>query len=58
MVVMRRTRLRWFDHVVRREDHVRQLMNFEVESRSPAGRPKKTWREVLEEDLRVINIFE
>ncbi len=56
--VMRRMRLRWFGHVVRREeDHiVRRAMEFEVEGRRPAGRPRKTWRQGVEEDMRRLNI--
>ena len=52
--------MRWFGHVVRREeDHiVRQAMNFEVGGRRPAGRPKKTWRQGVEEDMRKLNINE
>lgn len=43
----------------REEDHiVRLAMNFEVEGGRPAGRPKKPWRQVLEEDVRVFNINE
>ncbi len=28
----------------------------EVEGRRPPGRPKKTWRKVVEEDMRILNI--
>ncbi len=33
-------------------------MNFEVEGRRPPGRPKKAWREVVEVDMRMLNIME
>ncbi len=32
--------------------------HFEVEGRRPPGRPKKTWRKVVEEDMRMRNITE
>ena len=33
-------------------------MELEVEGRRPVGRPKKAWGEVVEEDLRKLNITE
>ena len=33
-------------------------MELEVESRKPVGRPKKTWSEVVEEDMSKLNITE
>ena len=60
VTVLSRTRLRWFGHVMRREEThiVRRAMNFEVEGRRPAGRPKKTWKQGVEEDMRRLNINE
>ncbi len=56
--VLRKIRLRWFRHV-RREEHIlRQAVTFKVEGRRPPGRPKKTWRKVVEEDMRMMNIKE
>ncbi len=55
--VLRKIRLRWFGHV-RREHILRQAVNFEVEGRRPPGRPKKTLRKVVEEDMRMMNIVE
>ena len=31
---------------------LRRAMELEVEGRRPVGRPKKTWRKVVEEDMR------
>ncbi len=57
--LLRKTRLRWFGHVRRREEHIlRRALNFEVEGRRPPGRPKKTWRKVVEDDMRMLNITE
>ncbi len=52
--------MRWFGHVRRREEgHILRLaLNFDVEGRRPLGRPKKTWRKVVEEDMRMLNITE
>ncbi len=48
------------NHTVRRrEEHIlRRALNFEVEGRRPPGRPKKTWRKVVEEDMTMLNITE
>ena len=57
---MRRIRLRWFGHVKRREENniLRRVYELEVEGRRPVGRPKKSWRRVVEEDMRRMNITE
>ncbi len=59
-VLLHRNRLRWFGHARRSEEGhiVKQELNFEVEGRRPPGRPKKTWRKVVEEDMTVLNITE
>jgi len=43
-------RLRWYGHMLRKEDNdwVKKCMEYEVEGLRPSGRPKRTWREVLE----------
>ena len=59
---MRRARLRWFGHVRRREEghiHVlRRAVELEMVGKRPVGRPRKTWRQGVEEDLRRLNIRE
>ncbi len=52
--VMRRNRLRWFGHVERslQDDWVKKCGMLEVEGRKPRGRPKKTWMEVVVDDMR------
>ena len=39
-------RLRWYGHVLRKEDTdlVKKCMEYEVEVSRPKGRPKRTWR--------------
>ncbi len=43
----------------REEEHIlRRALNVEVGGRRPPGRPKKTWRVVVEEEMRMLNITE
>ena len=51
--VLQRNRLRWYGHVLRKEDNdwVKKCMEYEVEGTRPRGRPKKTWREIVEKRL-------
>ena len=53
-------RLRWYGHILRREeDHVgKQTMEMEVQGRRKRGRPKKRWIDCVKEDLRGRNIDE
>lgn len=52
MIMMRR-RLNWFGHVMRRDldEPLSKIINLEAPGRRPRGRPKKTWRKTLQEDL-------
>ena len=52
--VLKRNRLRWYGHVLRKEenDWVKKCMEYEVAGTRPRGRPKKTWREIVEKDCR------
>jgi len=47
--VLQQNRLRWYGHVLRKEDS----MENEVEGARPRGRPKKTWTEIVEKDCQV-----
>jgi len=49
--VLQQNRLQWYGHVLRKEenDWVKKCVENEVEGARPRGRPKKTWREILEE---------
>ena len=51
--VLQQNRLRWYEHVLRKEDNdwMKKCMEYEVEGTRPRGsRPKKTWREMLSVD--------
>ena len=54
--VLRRRRLRWYGHVARRdiEEPLGNILNFEAPGRRPPGRPKKSWKRTVEEDMRVV----
>jgi len=53
-LVLQQNRLRWYGHVLRKEDNdwVKKCMEYEVEGPRTRGRPKRTWREVVKEDCQ------
>ncbi|KAL6554932.1 hypothetical protein OROGR_006190 [Orobanche gracilis] len=58
---MRENRLRWFGHIKRREmgAPVRRLESWqEEETRRGRGRPKQTWKRVIESDINFLGIEE
>ena len=58
--VMRPSRLRWFGHVHRREEGewIRKVGELRVQGRRPAGKPRKTRTNVVEENLRALRLKE
>jgi len=57
ILILQQNRLRWYGHVLRKEDTdwVKKCMEYEVVSR-PRGIPKRTWREVLRKDCQARNL--
>jgi len=55
--VLQQNRLRWYGHVLHKEDDnwVKKCMEYEVESARLRGRPKKTWTEVVQKDCEQEN---
>ena len=53
-------RLGWFGHVVRREETeiLGKTQHVVAPGRRPPGRPKKTWRRNMQEDLASLNLQE
>ena len=51
---MKQNRLRWLGHVLRKDgdDWVKKIMSFEVEGKRGLGRPRTTWNQVVERDMR------
>ena len=52
--VIRKSRLRWFGHLERKErgDWVSACRNMVVPGNAGRGKTRKRWRDVLEDDLR------
>jgi len=53
-LILQHNRLRWYGHLLRKEDDdwVKKCMEYEVECPRPRGRQKRTWREVVREDCQ------
>jgi len=53
ILLLQQNRLRWYGHVLRKEDTdwVKKCMEYEVEGSRPRGRPKRTWKEVVQNNL-------
>ena len=51
---LREKRLRWFGHIVRRDEEVEIMKVFElkIEGRRKRDRPVKPWIDVVEEDMK------
>jgi len=58
ILILQQNRLRWYGHVLRKEDTdwVKKGMEYEVEGSRPSGRPKRTWREVVQKDCQARNL--
>jgi len=56
--VLQQNRLRWYRHVLRKEDNdwVKKCMDYEVEGARPRGRPTKTWTETVEKDCQACKL--
>jgi len=54
ILVLQQNRLRWYGRVLQKEDTdwVKKCMEYEVEGSRPRGRPKRTWREVVQKDCQ------
>ena len=53
-LVLLQNRLRWYEHMLQKEDDdwVKKCMEYKVEDPRPRGRPKRTWREVVREECQ------
>jgi len=55
--VLQQNRLRWYGHVLRKEDNdwMKKCMEYEVEAVRPRGRPKKTWNRLQKKTDRHVD---
>ena len=53
-LILQQNRLRWYGHVLRKDDDdwVNKCIEYEVEGSRPRVRPKRTWKEVVREDCQ------
>jgi len=52
-LILQQNRLRWYGHVLRKDDDwVKKCMEYKVEGSRPRGRPKRNWREVVQEECQ------
>ena len=49
-------RLRWYGHVERSEDWIKRCTQIDVSGCQGRGRPRKSWKESVTDDLRLWNI--
>ena len=58
ILVLQQNRLQWHGHVLQKEDIdcVKKYVEYEVEGSRPRGRPKRTWREVVQKDCQACNL--
>jgi len=58
ILILQQNTLRWYGHVLQKEDTdwVKKCMEYEVEGSRPRGRPKRTWKEVVQKDCQSRNL--
>ena len=57
---LREGRLRWFEHVRRRNstELVKRVEGFQVKGKRDRGRPRRTWEEQIKLDLQALHLSE
>ena len=60
MIGVKKSRLRWAGHVMRRDkdEGVKRAMEYKWEGKGVAGRPRRTWHEVVRKDMRDLGLCE
>ena len=48
--------VRWYGHVIRRDDDMKKAMMMEVNGKRKRGRPKLTWRRQVEESVKKVGL--
>ena len=54
--ILRTNRLRWYGHVCRSSGSINKSMQYEVMGKRKRGRPRKTWHQCIEDDLKIWKI--
>ena len=59
ILILQQNRLQWYGHVLRKEDTdcMKKCMEYEVEGPRPRGRPKRTWKEVVQKYCQARNLI-
>jgi len=57
-LMIKKSNLRWFGHVERKDDNdlVKRCIMWEVEGIRQRGRPKKTWRDCVKNDMESLGL--
>ena len=57
-LMINKSRLRMFGHIERKDDNdwVKRCITWEVEEMSQRGRPKKTWRDCVKNDMESLGL--
>ena len=57
-LMIKKSWLRWFGHVERKDDNdlVKRCITWEVEGIRQRGRPKKTWRDCVKNDMESLGL--
>ena len=61
LLTIRRSRMAWFGHVYRRQDldnPLTKIKNVVAPGNRPRGRPRKTWKECVNQDIRAAGVQE
>ena len=58
ILMLQQNMLRWYGHVLRKEDtdSVKKCMEYEAKGSRPRGRPRRTWNEVVQKDCQARNL--
>ena len=58
ILILQQNRLRWYGHVLRKEDTdwVKKCMEYEVDGCKPKGGPKRTVGEVVQRDFQACSL--
>ena len=58
ILILQQNRVRWYGHVLRKEDTdwVKKCTEYEVEGSRARGIPKRTWKEVVQKDCQARNL--